>query len=86
MILLTLVENAIKHGIEPALRGGEVAVSAQALDGAVRIRVQDGGVGMSTFPEPDERRRHGPGECAPPPAPGLRRGRRRWICATASRA
>jgi sensor histidine kinase YesM len=50
MILLTLVENAIKHGIEPALRGGEITVSAQALDGAVRIRVQDGGVGMSTMP------------------------------------
>jgi sensor histidine kinase YesM len=49
MILLTLVENAIKHGIEPALRGGEVAVSAQAVDGTVRIRVQDGGVGMSTI-------------------------------------
>lgn len=53
MILLTLVENAIKHGIEPALRGGEVTVSAQALEGALRIRVQDGGVGMSTLPEPD---------------------------------
>jgi signal transduction histidine kinase len=53
MILLTLVENAIKHGIEPALRGGEVVVSAQAIDGAVRIRVQDGGVGMSTIPGPD---------------------------------
>jgi sensor histidine kinase YesM len=50
MILLTLVENAIKHGIEPALRGGEITVSAQALAGAVRIRVQDGGVGMSTMP------------------------------------
>jgi sensor histidine kinase YesM len=50
MILLTLVENAIKHGIEPALRGGEVIVSAQALDGAVLVRVQDSGVGMSTLP------------------------------------
>jgi signal transduction histidine kinase len=53
MILLTLVENAIKHGIEPALRGGEVTLSAEMIDGAVRIRVQDGGVGMSTLPEPD---------------------------------
>jgi Histidine kinase len=53
MILLTLVENAIKHGIEPALRGGEVTVSAQAIGGAVRIRVRDGGVGMSTIDEPD---------------------------------
>jgi sensor histidine kinase YesM len=54
MILLTLVENAIKHGIEPALRGGEVTLSAEAQGGAVRIRVQDGGVGMSTIPEQDE--------------------------------
>jgi signal transduction histidine kinase len=54
MILLTLVENAIKHGIEPALRGGEVTVSAEAVDGRVRIRVRDGGVGMSTMPERDE--------------------------------
>jgi signal transduction histidine kinase len=53
MILLTLVENAIKHGIEPALRGGEVTLSAEAIDAAVRIRVRDGGVGMSTLPEPD---------------------------------
>jgi signal transduction histidine kinase len=53
MILLTLVENAIKHGIEPALRGGEVTVSAEAIDSTVRIRVQDGGVGMSTIAEPD---------------------------------
>jgi signal transduction histidine kinase len=54
MILLTLVENAIKHGIEPALRGGEITVSAEAIDGAVRIRVQDSGVGMSTIPGQDD--------------------------------
>jgi signal transduction histidine kinase len=54
MILLTLVENAIKHGIEPALRGGEITVSADAIDGAVRIRVQDSGVGMSTIPGQDD--------------------------------
>jgi LytS/YehU family sensor histidine kinase len=50
MILLTLVENAIKHGIEPALRGGEVAVSAEVHDGALRVRVADSGVGMAAQP------------------------------------
>ena len=49
MILLTLVENAIKHGIEPSLRGGEITVSAEAFDDGVRIRVQDGGVGMQNL-------------------------------------
>lgn len=50
MMLLTLVENAIKHGIEPSLRGGAIDVSAQRVDGMVRIRVQDSGVGMSAVP------------------------------------
>ncbi|MDN2710816.1 histidine kinase [Janthinobacterium sp. SUN118] len=47
MILLTLVENAIKHGIEPSLRGGEIAVSAVLdADGAMCLRVRDTGVGL----------------------------------------
>jgi len=50
MILLTLAENAIKHGIEPSLRGGEVALSARVEDGMLRIRVEDSGVGMSATP------------------------------------
>lgn len=50
MILLTLAENAIKHGIEPALRGGEVTLSAGLDGGAVRIRIEDSGVGMSATP------------------------------------
>lgn len=49
MIVLTLAENAIKHGIEPALRGGEMAVSAEASGDAVTIRVHDSGVGMSSI-------------------------------------
>ena len=50
MLLLTLVENAIKHGIEPSLRGGEVRVSASGENGSIRIRVEDTGVGMSSNP------------------------------------
>jgi signal transduction histidine kinase len=50
MLVLTLAENAIKHGIEPSLRGGAVTISALQLDGMARIRVEDGGVGLSAQP------------------------------------
>lgn len=50
MIVLTLVENAIKHGIEPALRGGEIRVTADTEGDGVRIRVHDSGVGMAVTP------------------------------------
>ena len=50
MLVLTLAENAIKHGIEPSLHGGEIAVTAHDDDGTLRIRVRDSGVGMSDTP------------------------------------
>ena len=50
MILLTLVENAVKHGIEPALRGGDIHVSARQDGGNIVICVRDTGAGMSAVP------------------------------------
>jgi signal transduction histidine kinase len=45
--VMTLVENAIKHGLEPKRGGGEIVLSAQRLDsGWVRIRVADTGAGF----------------------------------------
>ncbi|MBQ5939414.1 sensor histidine kinase [Massilia sp. AB1] len=50
MLVLTLAENAIKHGIEPSLRGGTVWVGAEDTGSGIRIRVRDSGVGMSATP------------------------------------
>jgi len=44
--LLTLVENAVGHGIEPALRGGRIDVRAYREGAALRLEVQDDGAGL----------------------------------------
>jgi LytS/YehU family sensor histidine kinase len=46
MLLLTLVENAVKHGLEPARGGGHVAVTAAARGGSLEVSVTDNGVGF----------------------------------------
>lgn len=44
--LLTLVENAVTHGLEPALRGGEIRVRTRLLDsGIAELSVCDSGEG-----------------------------------------
>ena len=47
MMLLTLVENAIKHGLEPRASGGKVEISAEIADGALAVSVTDDGVGFA---------------------------------------
>jgi two-component system, LytTR family, sensor kinase len=42
----TLVENAVKHGIERRRGGGRVSVEARRADGDITIRVSDTGVGI----------------------------------------
>jgi signal transduction histidine kinase len=46
MMLQTLVENAIKHGIEPKPEGGKVSVSAGVQQGQLWVEVKDTGVGL----------------------------------------
>lgn len=48
MVLQTLVENAIKHGIEPKPEGGRVTVTAQVVDGHLQVEVADTGTGLGT--------------------------------------
>ena len=50
MLLLTLVENAIKHGIEPSLRGGRISVTAVAMQEHLHLTVSDSGPGLGSAP------------------------------------
>ena len=45
-LLLSLVENAIKHGVEPSCKPAEVTVSLQSRGGRLQLRVADTGVGL----------------------------------------
>ncbi|MDD2701898.1 MAG: histidine kinase [Sideroxydans sp.] len=46
MLLQPLVENAVRHGIEPKLGGGEIAIRAEHAGDTLRIAVSDSGVGL----------------------------------------
>jgi len=50
MLLQPLVENAIMHGIEPKMEGGEVLVRAQVIDDALCVEVSDSGMGLGHAP------------------------------------
>ena len=60
MLLQPLVENAVKHGLEPKVEGGTVQVSASAAQGRLVLQVADtgrgdqgasGGVGLANLRE-----------------------------------
>ncbi|MGZ5662620.1 MAG: ATP-binding protein, partial [Usitatibacter sp.] len=47
LLVHTLVENAIKHGLEPLPEGGRISIEARRLDdGGLRITVADTGAGL----------------------------------------
>jgi len=46
MLLQPMVENAVKHGIEPRLNGGTVEVEVRQEDGSLIFIVTDDGVGF----------------------------------------
>ena len=48
MMLQTIVENAIKHGLEPKTGGGSIWIMAMARDDRVAITVADDGIGLGT--------------------------------------
>lgn len=47
MLLQPLVENAILHGLEPLVEGGEIRIAAATADGFLRIAVADTGAGLA---------------------------------------
>ncbi|MBK9523124.1 MAG: histidine kinase [Rhodocyclaceae bacterium] len=47
LILQSLVENAIQHGLEPKAEGGQIKIKAEISDGHLVIIVADTGIGFS---------------------------------------
>jgi len=49
MLLQPLVENAVKHGLEPKVEGGEIVIKAFEENSRLRIEVRDTGLGFSDY-------------------------------------
>jgi sensor histidine kinase YesM len=52
MLIQPLVENAVKHGLEPRIGGGEIAIRTCEEGGFLRIEVVDTGNGFVSYYEP----------------------------------
>lgn len=52
MLLQPLVENAIKHGLEPKVDGGKIFIKATEENNLLKIEVADTGLGFSDFDKP----------------------------------
>jgi sensor histidine kinase YesM len=57
LLLQPLVENAVQHGLEPSIAGGEVVIRAHAQGGKLVLEVCDDGQGLDA----PRRRARGPG-------------------------
>ena len=53
MLLQPLIENSIKHGLEPRIHGGTITVRGRILSGRLMLEVEDDGVGMNPERAPD---------------------------------
>jgi hypothetical protein len=52
MMLQSLVENSIKHGLEPKAEGGSMTISADIANGNLRVTVADTGLGFTAASRP----------------------------------
>jgi hypothetical protein len=53
-LLQPIVENSIKHGLEPKREGGRIEVGAEREGNALVIRIRDSGVGAAAAPVPGD--------------------------------
>lgn len=51
LFIQPLVENAVLHGLAPKLGGGKLRIAAELEEGALRIVVEDDGVGCAPGPD-----------------------------------
>ncbi|MGD0915406.1 MAG: histidine kinase [Thermodesulfobacteriota bacterium] len=49
MLLQPLVENAVKHGLEPSIEGGEITIKVVEEDDLIRVEVQDTGNSFCSY-------------------------------------
>ncbi|WP_419807108.1 sensor histidine kinase [Terriglobus sp.] len=47
MLLQPLIENSIKHGLEPRISGGTVTIRSRLVGSCLRLEVEDDGVGIA---------------------------------------
>jgi len=47
MILQPLIENSIKHGLEPRISGGTITIRTRIDGGKLMIEIEDDGVGIA---------------------------------------
>jgi hypothetical protein len=52
MMLQSLVENSIKHGLEPKPEGGSLTISGDIANGKLRVTVADTGLGFAVAEQP----------------------------------
>jgi sensor histidine kinase YesM len=53
MLVQPLVENSIKHGLEPRIEGGDIRIRAEVKGGILRLEIADTGLGFNEGSIPD---------------------------------
>ena len=61
MLLQPLIENSIKHGLEPRISGGTITLRSRVDDGFLLLEVEDDGVGIPAESDSSPRRGVRPG-------------------------